>query len=41
MWPEDPLNIVEIKNHFGFLQTNPQADDWGVPPLFFFEKVFS
>ena len=38
-WPEDPLNLVEIKNHFGSFQTNPKADAWWVPPFFFFEKV--
>ena len=25
---EDSLNFVKIKNPFGFLQTNPQADAW-------------
>ena len=39
-WPEDPINLVKIKNHFGSLQTNPQADDWWVPPFFCWKKVF-
>ena len=26
--PEDPLNLVKIKNRFGSLQTNPHADAW-------------
>ena len=30
---EDPLNLVEIKNPFGFFQTNLMADDWWVPPI--------
>ena len=25
-----PLNFAEIRNPFGFLQTNPQADAWWV-----------
>ena len=37
-WPEDPLNLVKIKNPFGSFQTNPKADAGWVPP-FFFEKV--
>ena len=43
IWLEDPLilglNIVEIKNPFGFLQTNPQADAWWVY-LFCFKCFF-
>ena len=38
-WPEDPLNLVEIKNPFGSFQTNPKADAWWVPP-FFLKKCF-
>ena len=37
-WLEDPLNFVEIKNPFGSLQTNPQADAWWVRIFFVFEK---
>ena len=33
-----PPKFVEIKNPFGSLQTNPQADAWWVGPLFVFEK---
>ena len=33
-WPEDPLNLVEIKNPFGSFLYNPQADAWWVPPFF-------
>ena len=29
-WLEAPLNFVEIKNPFGFFQTNPQANAWWV-----------
>ena len=32
-----PLNLVKIKDPFGFLQTNPQIDAWWVG-LFFDEK---
>ena len=39
-WPEDPLNLVEIKNPFGSFQTNPKADAWWVPPIFFLKKLF-
>ena len=39
-WPEDPLNLVEIKNPFGSFQTNPKADAWWVPPFFFLKKLF-
>ena len=39
-WPEDPLNMVQIKNPFGFLQTNPKADAWWVPPFFLLKKCF-
>ena len=38
-WPEDPLNLVEIKNPFGSFQTNPKADAWWVPPFFFRTQV--
>ena len=38
---EDPLKFVEIKNPFGSLQTNPQADAWWVGLLFVFEKIIS
>ena len=37
---EDPLNIVEIKNPFGFLQTNPQADAWRVGLILFLKSYF-
>ena len=36
-----PLNFVEIKNPFGFLQTNLKADAWWVPPIRFSKKCFS
>ena len=39
-WPEDPLNMVQIKNPFGSLQTNPKTDAWWVPTFFFCKKVF-
>ena len=39
-WPEDPLNLVEIKNPFGSFQTNPKAYAWWVPPFFFWKKLF-
>ena len=32
--PEDPLNLVQIKNPFGSFQCNPQAYAWWVPPFF-------
>ena len=38
-WLEAALNLVKIKNPFGSVQTNPQADAWWVP-LFIFLKVF-
>ena len=37
---KDPLNIVEIKNPFGFLLTNPQADALWVALIFILKKVF-
>ena len=39
-WLEAALNLVKIKNPFGSVQTNPQADAWWVPLFIFFEKVF-
>ena len=39
-WPKDPLNLVQIKNPFGFLQTKPQADAWWVALISFFKKFF-
>ena len=39
-WPEDPLNMVQIKNPLGSLQTNPKADAWWVPPFFFEKSCF-
>ena len=32
--------MVEIKNPFGFLQTNPQADAWRVGLILFLKKLF-
>ena len=32
--------MVQIKNPFGSLQTNPKADAWWVPPFFFWKSVF-
>ena len=32
--------MVQIKNPFGSLQTNPKADAWLVPPFFFLKKCF-
>ena len=32
--PEDPLNLVQIKNPFGSFQCDPQAYAWWVPPFF-------
>ena len=34
-WPEDPLNLVKIKNPLGSFQSYPKADAWGVPRFFF------
>ena len=31
----------EIKNPFGSVQTNPQANAWWVPLFIFFKKCFS
>ena len=39
-WLEAALNLVEIKNPFGSVQTNPQADAWWVPLFIFLKKVF-
>ena len=39
-WLEDPLNFVEIKHPFGFLQTNPQVDAWRGGLILFLKKVF-
>ena len=39
-WLEAALNLVEIKNPFGSVQTNPQADAWWVPLLFLKEVFF-
>ena len=32
--PEDPLNLVQIKNPSGSFMYNPQAYAWWVPPFF-------
>ena len=32
--------MVQIKNPFGSLQTNPKADAWWVPPFFLKKSVF-
>ena len=42
-WLEVALNLVKIKNPFGFVQTNPQAEVWWVPLFFSFSflSVFS
>ena len=37
-WLEAALNLVEIKNPFGSVHTNRQADAWWVPLFIFFEK---
>ena len=37
-WLEAALNLVEIKNPLGYVQTNPQADAWWVPLFIFLEK---
>ena len=34
------LNLVEIKNTFGSVLTNPQADAWWVPLFIFLKKCF-
>ena len=39
-WPEDPLNLVKIKNRFGSIQTNPQANAWWVGHIFFLKKLY-
>ena len=39
-WLEAALNLVKIKNPFGSVQTNPQADAWWVPLLIFLKKCF-
>ena len=38
--PEDPLNLVQIKNPFGSFQCDPQAYAWWVPP-FFWMKILN
>ena len=40
-WLKDLPNFVEIKNNFGFFQTNLKADDWRVPLISFWKKCFS
>ena len=40
-WLEAALNLVKIKNPFGSVQTNPQADAWWVPLFIFLKKCFS
>ena len=37
-WLGAALNLVEIKNPFESVQTNPKADAWWVPLFIFFEK---
>ena len=39
-WPEDPLNLVKIKNPFGCLQTNPLENAWWVGLFYFAKKTF-
>ena len=39
-WLEAALNLGEIKNPFGSVQTNPQADAWWVPLFIFLKKCF-
>ena len=39
-WLGAALNLVEIKNPFGSIQTNPQAYAWRVPLFIFLKKVF-
>ena len=39
-WLEAALNLVEIKNPFGSVQTNPQADAWWVPLFILLKRVF-
>ena len=39
--PWDLLNVIEIKNPFGSLQTNPQADAWWVVLISSLKKMFS
>ena len=36
-WPEDPLNLVEIKNPYGSFHYNPPADAWWVE-IFFLDQ---
>ena len=42
MWLGAALNLVKIKNPFGSVQTNPQADAWWLvgSAFYFLEKVF-
>ena len=39
-WLEAALNLGEIKNPFGSVHTNPEADAWWVPLFFYYEKVY-
>ena len=39
-WLGAALNLVKIKNPFGSIQTNPQADAWWVPLFIFLKKCF-
>ena len=39
-WLGAALNLVEIKNPFGSVQTDPQADAWWVPLFIFLKKSF-
>ena len=39
-WLKAALNLIEIKNPFGSVQTNPQADAWWVPLFIFLKKCF-
>ena len=39
-WLEAALNLVEIKNPFGSVQTNLQADAWWVPLFILLKKCF-
>jgi len=39
-WLEAALNLVKIKNPFGSVQNNPQADAWWVSLFIFLKKCF-
>ena len=39
-WLEAPLNLDEIKNPFGFVQSNPEADACWVPLFIFLKRCF-